>query len=228
MLNQIVFERLETHGERAIPPGAQAHIDAEHEAIGISVAQQADQPFAQLVEILVIGDGAFAAVFVSAGLALFRIEKNQVDVRRHIEFAAAQLAHADHMQLQCRAGGVKWFAVARFQLAAQSMDAGCDGLLSERGDRLRDFVERRRTCEVALHHREQHVAAQNAHRSAQLFRARKRAGHIGQALHHRRAREPSAPPFQQFFGQIRRCHHALPCVSAEGAAHKIRSLCFQM
>ena len=40
----------------------------------------------------------------AGGFTVFGVEKNQIDVGRNIEFAAAELAHADNVQLLRLAG----------------------------------------------------------------------------------------------------------------------------
>src|SRR6056297_23698 len=76
----------------ALPVGTQAHIHPEHKAISGHRVQGVDHRTPQPGEKL----------FVTQGLALtvrlprLAKRKYQVDIRRYIEFARAQLAHGDH------------------------------------------------------------------------------------------------------------------------------------
>ena len=76
----------------------QPHVDAEHVAVGGDVVERGDDAPAEAVEILAVGDDARAR-----GLAFLGIDEHEVDVGRHVELAAAQLAHADHDELLRRA-----------------------------------------------------------------------------------------------------------------------------
>ncbi|TXT24789.1 MAG: hypothetical protein FD134_1385 [Gallionellaceae bacterium] len=112
LLHQIFFQRGEAHHQRAaVAVRAQAHIHAEHHAFVGQFADQADQTTPELGEKFVVGKRARAVAF-----AVFRIEKDQVNVGRHVQLAPAQLAHADHQQrLQRAALRPERLAVLRHQ-----------------------------------------------------------------------------------------------------------------
>jgi hypothetical protein len=92
---QVVFQRRKAHHQRAgVAVRAQAHVDTEYLAIQRDVIDQADDALAHLAEVFVIADLARAA-----GFAAFGVDEDQVDVGRYIQFATAQLAHADDDEL---------------------------------------------------------------------------------------------------------------------------------
>ncbi len=89
--NQVFLQRGKTHHQRAtVAIRAQTHVHAEHITVAGHIVNQVNQALAQAGEKIVIVDGA-----ATIGFAVFRVNENQVDVGRHIQFAAAQLAHAN-------------------------------------------------------------------------------------------------------------------------------------
>ena len=97
--DEVLLERGERRGQRpAVAIRAQAHVDAEHVTIGGAVVECRDDPPAQAVEEFAIGDSTRAG-----RLAVLGIGEDEVDVGRHVELAAPQLAHADDDQLLGRA-----------------------------------------------------------------------------------------------------------------------------
>jgi hypothetical protein len=110
--NEILLERVEARGKRSrIAPRPQAHVDAEHLAVRGRLAERADQSTAEAGEKLVIGQGS-AATFLSAmfltgatavvtgagaaGFPFLRIDEYEIDIRGHVQLAAAELAHPHH------------------------------------------------------------------------------------------------------------------------------------
>ena len=114
--------------------GAQAHVDAEGEAVGGDLAQHLDQALAQAQEIVLVGQPARAVAL--AGLAE---GEDQVDVGGEVELASAQLAHADHGQALGRAVGparrAQPLREAGLELRQRALDAdlGQLGAVRERG-----------------------------------------------------------------------------------------------
>ena len=67
------------HQRAAVAVGAQAHIDAEHLAVGGDVVQQRNQLLPHLGKKFLI-----AAAAPPVGFARFGIDKNQIQIRRHV------------------------------------------------------------------------------------------------------------------------------------------------
>ena len=145
------------HGER--PVGAerpQPHVDAEHVAVGGHFVQHRDQPAREADEELVVAQRPRAARF-----AFFGVNEHEVDVGRYVEFAAAELAHGDDMQLLLApAVFPDRLPVFRRQPAFEMRDRGRDRDIGERGDRGNDFVERRQPAQIARDQAQHHALAQ--------------------------------------------------------------------
>jgi len=80
------------------------------------------------------------------------LNENKIDIRRHVQLAAAELAHADHDQL----------------VAAEELHAGLERKLGEVAHRRADFVEPGVPGEVARHHAQQHRLPQPAQPALEL------------------------------------------------------------
>src|SRR5690606_36048308 len=95
--HEIRLERRHADGERAaLAEGPQARVDAIDEAVARDLVEQLDQELRQLDEVgLGVRVLVLARVFTG-----FRKQEHEVDVRREIELAAAELAHAEHEQRQ--------------------------------------------------------------------------------------------------------------------------------
>jgi hypothetical protein len=105
LADQIVFEGVQAPGQRpGVAVGAQAQVGAKHLPVGVDFRQHGQHAPGQLAVELVVADRAAAV-----GFAFFAIQHHQVDVGRHVQLRAAQLAHADDQQLLRLAG----FGVAR-------------------------------------------------------------------------------------------------------------------
>ncbi len=99
----VVFQRREAHHQwAAVAERPQPHIDTIDEAVDGLLIQRLDQPLAQAGEELGIVQLAPPAL----GLAVFRVGEDQIDIRREIQLATAQLAHAEDQQRLRLAGGV--------------------------------------------------------------------------------------------------------------------------
>ena len=93
MLLQVILERGEAHDQRAaFAERPQAHVDAEHETILGPHIEQPDELAAEAVEIFLVRPPP-RGPSVSSGL---REQEHQIDVRRKIQLAAAEFAHAEH------------------------------------------------------------------------------------------------------------------------------------
>jgi len=133
--DEVVFEHVEAAHERTgVAVGAQAHVDAEHLAVLGDIVQGLDELLAQALEELVVADH-----FLAAGVAVLGVDEDKVDVRGHIELAAAELAHADHQQLLLPAGGRERLAVALDEPRAQDVVRVAQRDLGEGGHGLGDF-----------------------------------------------------------------------------------------
>ena len=78
--HQILLQRgFAQHQRAAVAVGAQAHIDAEHLAVGGDVVQQRNQLLPHLGEKLLI-----AAAAPPVGFVRFGIDENQIQIRRHV------------------------------------------------------------------------------------------------------------------------------------------------
>ena len=154
--DEVVLEHVEAAHQRAgVAVGAQAHVDAEHLAVLGDIVQGLDELLAQALEELVVADHLLAA-----GVAVFGVDEDQVDVGRYIELAAAKLAHADHQQLLLPAGGRQRLAVALDQGGTQHVVGVTDRDLGEHRHGLGDLGQRGVAGEVAHDQMAQHPDAQ--------------------------------------------------------------------
>ena len=97
----------------------------------------------------------------AARFAFLGIDEHEVDVGRHVELAAAELAHADHVQLLRQAAVFSHrLPVFRRQPALEVCDRGRDCDVGERGDRSDDFVQRRQSAQIARDYPQHHALAQ--------------------------------------------------------------------
>ena len=89
-------------------------------------------------EELVVVDLA-APLGVARGFAFFRIDEDVVDVRRHVQLAPAELAHADDHQPLRLAGGVERLAVLYGELAVDEIEREVGADVGEQRHRFDDF-----------------------------------------------------------------------------------------
>jgi hypothetical protein len=98
------------------------------------------------------------------GVAVFRIDEDQVDVGRHVQFAAAVLAHRQHHHLLGPAGFLaERHAVQGGHLVHQIGQVGLDREIGEAAHRGDDFGEVGAAVEVALDDGADEQVAQAAH-----------------------------------------------------------------
>ena len=101
MLMQIVLERREAHHQGSrVAERAQTHVDSKDEPILRPSVQQADDLTSEPGEIVLVVDGSRAI-----GLAGAFEQEHEIDVRREIQFAPAELSHAENDQLRFRSCG---------------------------------------------------------------------------------------------------------------------------
>ncbi len=93
-------------------------------------------------KVFVVGNAA-TPVGGAAGLAFVLVDVNQVDVTRHIEFARAQLAHADDPQFHGLSVGPAGGAVAGVEFLAGPQAGLVQGQFSQFRDGAGDVGQRR-------------------------------------------------------------------------------------
>ncbi len=141
---QVVLEhRKADRRGAAAAVGPQHQVDAEDEAILGGVADQRLQAARQLGEVLLRTQGLRAVA-----VAVFRIDIHQVDVRRDVQLAAAELAHADDPELDRLARGVAQRAVARIELGTGAPYRQVERGLGQLGHGQCDVGHRRRLLDV--------------------------------------------------------------------------------
>ncbi len=120
VLLQVVLEGVEAHDLRpGVPEGPQPQVHAVHESLGRDRAEELRNAPAEPREILLVLERSAAV-----GLAVLREQEHEVDVRGEVELAAAELAHAQHHQLEFAAVLGAGDTEARTQ-AALRVIAGC-------------------------------------------------------------------------------------------------------
>ena len=113
--DEIIFQRVEAAHQRAgIPVGTKPHVDPKDLALACHVGNGVDELPPQPREEVEIVD-TLQAMFLAVGFTFFGVDKNQVDIRRNIELAAAELAHADDDELLGHAVCVTRCAITRCQ-----------------------------------------------------------------------------------------------------------------
>ena len=144
--DEVFLQRGEAGNHRsAVAVGPQAQVDAEHIAVRRDFRNDLGQLAAEQGEVLMVGNPAW-----SAGLAVFRIDVDEVDVRGDIQFAAAQLAHADDDQLLSRAAfRAHGRAMAFAQPGIEAAAGMGDGDFGQGADRGHHFLQIGTTGEVA-------------------------------------------------------------------------------
>jgi hypothetical protein len=110
-----------------------------------------------------------------------RKHEDQVDVRRGIEFAAAQFSHADDDQLLCLAGAVERLAVDGGQFAVMKVERAAQRDFGQFGQAESDFGEVGETVHIARHHTSEHIFPQAAKLPFEVFLA---GDVIGQEIQH--------------------------------------------
>ncbi len=171
--DEVVFQRIEAGDERtAVAVRPQPHVDAEHEAVSGQLGERGDQLAAETREILVIADD-----LRSARVAFLGIDEDEIQVGGNIEFRAAGLAHADHVQLLLApARGADRPPVAGGEPLVQRGQRVAHGDFGQRGGGREHFLERREAGEVARDQAQHYPRAQHAQRALQSVLVRAGAG----------------------------------------------------
>src|SRR5690606_8501494 len=121
---EVLLHGIEAQGQPARgAEGAQAQVDAMAEALGGGVAQQLRQALAEAGE-----PGLRIQRPRAVALAGFAVGVDEVDVGAEVQFAAAQLAQAEHHQLLFAAADVADAAMTLRQLCRERLDADPQGL----------------------------------------------------------------------------------------------------
>ena len=163
LYDQVVLDHVQARHERArFAVWPQGHVDAEREPVFRHLGQRGDQLAAQAHEEFVVRQRFLAGA--GAGVAVFRVDEDEVDVGRDVQFAAAMLAHRQHHHLLGAAGVVTdGLAVQRRHLGHQFGDVGLDGEVGEAAHRGDDFVEIGEAVQVAPDDGADEQVAQAAH-----------------------------------------------------------------
>ena len=142
---EIVLEHRQVDHQRSgVAVGAQSGIDPKDKAVFGDVRQRP-------AELAGCPMKEFAAAQATVlGLTAIAVRKDQVDVRGHIQFVAADLAHADHQQVLRRP-----FAVERTTMDPRKLGGGMphghlDRANSPGADRTAHLGKRRLLCHIAF------------------------------------------------------------------------------
>src|SRR5579859_5769448 len=162
---EILLEHVEAHGERtAVAIRPQPRIHPEHETLRGYLGQRGYDLARESREEFMIGNGSRAV----RG-AVFRIGEYHVDVRRHVELAAAELAHRDDLQVLDRA---RDFGPGITEFAGKPRcvvhNGRVDRLFRQRRDGVEHFGQIGAPGEVARDQAQHHELAQPAQRFCQL------------------------------------------------------------
>ena len=166
LAHQILLQGVVAHGQRTgVTPGAQAHVDAKYIAFIGGLVDQANEAFAGSREELMV---AHAARAFTPGFTFLGIDEDEIDVGGDVEFAAAQLAHADHHQFLAFARFRARHAQRLLQLLHDAGESAFDGDFGQQGHGRADFSQAGAASQVALHQREQYPLAQAPQADAQV------------------------------------------------------------
>ena len=112
----------------------------------------------------------------AGGFPILLIDEDQIDIRRHIQLAAAELAHANDAEREPLAVGRAGLAVKRLQIGRKHRERALHGRFGEISHRAGHFGDVGLGAEIALHHRAEHLRAQAAQREAQRILADRGSG----------------------------------------------------
>lgn len=186
---EVLFEHAKAAHERTrIAVRPQAHIHAKYVAVGRLLREGADQAAPQPREEFLRRD---RRPRTARRLAFVLVDEDEIDVGRNVQFAATELAHAEHAKRELLPLGAARLAVKRFQIGRERSQRVLDRGLREVGHRPHDLVEIAGAGKVALHDRAEHLRAQAAQRPAQCRLGQRRVlvQPAGQALFGRQRRK---------------------------------------
>ncbi|MCY1514939.1 hypothetical protein D9M68_495070 [compost metagenome] len=146
LADQVVLQRVQAPCQGAgIAIGAQPQVGPEDLPVGVHFRQHGHHAPRQAAVELVVADAARAV-----GLAFLAVQHDQVDVGGHVQFAAAELAHAhDQHFLRFAGGGVPGHAVDGGQVGRHAAVRRGHGGIGQRGHGAHDFLERGVASQVA-------------------------------------------------------------------------------
>ncbi len=166
--DEVLLEHVETGCERpgsAVRP--QGHVDPEAEAIRRDLCKAGDEALAQPSEELMIRK-RFLVRQHGIGVAVFRVQEDQVDVGRDIQFAPTQLAHPEHDEaLRSARFGADRHAVQGFHLLLDCPQMRGDGEIGKQGHAGDDLGQVGPAIEVAPDQGRQQQVAHPSHRPRQ-------------------------------------------------------------
>ena len=192
--------------------------------------QRLDQPLAEAGEELGIVQLAPSAL----GLAVFRVGEDQIDIRREIQLAAAQLAHAEDQQRLRFAGGIARRAPLAAAGLVQPVAGADDQRLRQPAQLQQRFFGRTQPLRLRPGDTHQRLAAKQAQRAHQLrfvthlFQLVLQPGGIVLPLAGRRRllaqrREPGRLGEQRVADEVARRQHPL-LLLAKGAVRAVNFL----
>ena len=164
VLLQVVLEGVEAHHLRArLAERPQAQVHAVDEAVLRHRAEQLRHASAEPREVLLVLQRPRAV-----GLAVLGEQEHEVDVGREIELAAAELAHAQHHQLERCAVGAARHAVAGHERRTRAAAGGADADVGEQRQLAEHRLDVGEPGEVAPRDAHQLPAAEAAQRGHEL------------------------------------------------------------
>ena len=96
------------------------------------------------------------------GLPFLRIDEHQIDVRRHVQLAPAELAHADHHELLLHALRIAYRSVTGMRLRFRPGLRRADRCVGQIAHRRAHFGQGREAGKIARHDAQEHPLAQLA------------------------------------------------------------------
>lgn len=180
LADQVVFQRVQAPGQRAgVAVRAQPQVGAEDLAVGVDLGQHRHHAARQAAIELMVADAARPV-----GLAFLAIEHDEVDIGRHVQLAAAQLAHAHDQHFLGQAGGrVARHAVHGGQFGRYAAVGFGHRQIGQRRHGAHHFLQRRLAAQVARDQRAENAFAQLAqHHAAGVDRQRRGVVHARQFI----------------------------------------------
>ena len=178
MLQEIGLERTEAdHRWTTFAERTQSRINAKRKALGRGLVEQRDNFPCQPAEVFLRAH-ALAAI----GLAILRIEKNQVDIRGQIQLTAAKLSHTQYDERDTLARRRTHTAEARLKRTLGQSRGNVEHAIGKIRQRLQCLVEIGEPENLApddMQHEAITEAAQYCVRVAALFELCIQPGYVG-------------------------------------------------
>jgi hypothetical protein len=171
--DQVFLDHREAGRQRAgLAVRAQRHVDAEGETVLGDFGQRRDQLLAEADKELVVRQLALAGA--GGGIAILRVDEDQVDIGRDVQLEAALLAHGNDDHLLRPAGFLAdRLAVQGHHLVHQGGGVLLNSKIGKTGDRGDHFVQVGLALQVAPDDGGQQQVAQAAHGAHQGQAGRK-------------------------------------------------------